>query len=223
MLDFAMLGGHGGVVAVRENTVPVRSVDQFRADAGTHFADFVAELDAAYAEFLEKTRDIAPRLETGTKASIIRDLAARRMREFCDRTKGAEFIRRGNLGVIGLANNWILRFKKVADGFKVAVSPTGASDQYNRNEVPASLGEVLLTEPPATCLYLAWAVPENAPHHIEKYIICNNGFGAVAWVIPLDEFSPPPPNRLPLDEPSEPGPDERRVRIKPDRKRKANG
>lgn len=202
--------------------MPVRNVDQFKADAGSHFADFAAELDAAYAEFLEKTRDIAPRLETRTKAGIVRDLAARRMREFCDRTKSAEFIRRGNLGVIGLANNWVLRLKKVADGFKVAVSPTRASEQYNRNEVPASLDGVLLAEPPATCLYLAWAVPENAPHRIEKYVICNNGFGAVAWVFPLDEFSPPPAEQLPFGKPSEPDPGERRVRIKADRKRKAN-
>ncbi len=202
--------------------MPVRSVDQFKADVGAHFADFVVELDAACAEFLEKTRDIAPRLETRTKAGIVRDLAARRMLEFCGRTKGAEFIRRGNLGVIGLANNWVLRLKKVADGFKVAVSPTGASEQYNRNELPASLNGTLLAEPPATCLYLAWAVPENAPHRIEKYVICNNGFGAVAWVLPLDEFSPPPAEQLPFGKPSEPDPGERRVRIKTDRKRKAN-
>lgn len=217
------MDGYHGFVAVRESAVPVRDVEQFKADAGTHFAAFVAELDAAYAEFLEQTRGIAPRLETRTKASIVRDLAARRMREFCDRTKGAEFIRRGNLGVIGLANNWVLRLKKVADGFKVAVSPTGASEAYNRNEVPASLDSALLPNPPATCLYLGWAVPENAPHRIEKYVICNNAFGAVAWVLPLDEFSPPPAEQLPFGKPSESDPGERRVRIKANRKQKANG
>ncbi len=203
--------------------MPVRSVDQFKADAAAHFAAIVAELDAAYSEFSEKLHDMAPRLEPGTKAGIVRDLAARRMREFCGRTKGAEFIRKGNLGVVGLENNWVLRLKKVANGFKVAVSPTGASQDYNRNEVPASLDGALLPEPPATCLYLGWAVPENAPHRIEKYVICDDGFGAVAWVLPLDEFSPPPAEQLPLGKPDEPDPGERRVRIKADRKRKANG
>lgn len=223
LLEFAMLDRYYGFVAVRESAVPVRSVDQFRADAGAHFEAFGAELDAAYAEFLQETRGIAPRLEARTKAGIIRDLAARRMREFCDRTKGAEFIRKGNLGVIGLANNWVLRLKKVADGFKVAVSPTGASEEYNRNEVPASLDAALLPEPPATCLYLAWAVPENAPHRIEKYVVCNNGFGAVAWVLPLDDFSLPPAEQLPFGKPDDPEPGRGRVRIKADRKRKANG
>jgi hypothetical protein len=217
-----MVTGYRGFVPVRESAVPVRSLDQFKAHAGIHLAAFVAELDAAYAEFLERTRDMAPRLETGTKAGIVRDLAARRMREFCDRTKGAEFIRKGNLGVVGLENNWIVRLKKVANGFKVAVSPTGASAAYNRNEVPVSLDGALLPVPPATCLYLGWAVPENAPHRIQKYIICNNGFGAVDWVLPLDEYSPPPAETLPFDKPIEPEPGERRVRVRADRKRKAN-
>ncbi|MBV9735663.1 MAG: hypothetical protein JO209_07110 [Acidisphaera sp.] len=203
--------------------MPVRSHNEFLADFKTHLHIFVDELDAAYAEYREKTRELAPKLESRTKAGIIRDLAARRMREVCEKTKGAQFIRRGNLGVVGWVNNWILRPKKLADGFKVAVSPTSASRAYNRNEVPASLSGALLSEPPATCLYLGWIIPENAPERIAKYVVCNNQFGEIAWVHPLDEDSPPPAQRLPIERPPQPGDDTRRVRVRVGAGRKANG
>ena len=200
-----------------------RTRDAFLTEFAPHLPVFADELDAAYVEYREKTRDLAHKLETGTKAGIIRDLAVRRMRELCDRTSGAHFIRRGNLGVVGWANNWLLRPKKLRDGFKVAVSPTTASAAYNRNELPASLVGILLSEPAATCLYLGWVIPENAPERIAKYVVCNNEFGEVAWVFPLDDHSPAPEMALDLGTPLQPDDGGRRVRVRADAKRKANG
>ena len=130
-----------------------RSLDDAEVDLSRFYQPFVDELDAAFAEFREVTRQIAPRLHSRTQASIIRDRTVRRMREWCDRTSGAEFIVKGQLGVVGLVNNWVVRIKKMNRGFKVAVSRTEASEAYDRNEVPSAIAN-LFQDPPATCLYL---------------------------------------------------------------------
>lgn len=200
-----------------ERKVAWRSLDDAEADLSQFYQSFVDELDAAFAEFREETRRIAPRLHPRTQAEIIRDLTVRRMREWCDRTGGAEFIAKGQLGVIGLVNNWIVRVKKMNLGFKVAVSPTEASEAYDRNEVPASI-EGLFQQPPATCLYLAWFVPENAPTRIGKFLICNDERGSRSWVRALDDGSVPPPAELDLGHPPLPPPtppaEPRRVRVR---------
>lgn len=209
--------GNFGVPAV-----PYRTLEQAMMDLPPFFEAFAAELDAAHAEFREKGRELLPRLGNSAKASCIRDIAVRRMIEMCDRVPGAHYIQKGQLGVIGLSNNWIVRIKKLR-GFSVSVSPTFASDDYNRNAVPKSLQGVLFQAPPATCIYLGWSIPENAPHMIEKYLVCNNSYAEVAWVIPLDSYSRPPAEDLfgPSTPPPEGEP--RRVRIKEGGRRKADG
>ena len=202
--------------------MPYRDIDQAKLDLTPFFAPFAAELDAAHAEFREKARDLLPKLEPRTQASMIRDVALRRMIEMCDREPGAQYIRKGQLGVIGLTNNWVVRIKKISLAFRVAVSKTNASYAYDINEVPASLQGVLLQAPPATCIYLGWAVPENAPHKIEKYLICNNPSGDLGWVIPLDIYSTAPPDQLFGPVPQLPGGEPKRVRIKEGGRRKAN-
>ncbi|MDR3532391.1 MAG: hypothetical protein P4L90_17795, partial [Rhodopila sp.] len=148
-------------------------MDEAEADLAHFYQPIVDELDAAFAEFREETRRIAHRLHPRTQAGIIRDLTVRRMREWCDRTKGAAFITKGQLGVVGLSNNWVMRVKKMNMAFKVAVSRTNASEAFDRNEVPDSISD-LFQESPATCIYLAWFVPENAPTRIGKFLICND-------------------------------------------------
>ncbi|MBF0304444.1 MAG: hypothetical protein HQL41_02165 [Alphaproteobacteria bacterium] len=199
-----------------------RSGDDARRDLGPHFPELARLLDEAYREFLEKTREFAHKLETGTKASIIRDLSLRRLREYCDTAPGAHFFKKGNLSLICFNNNWVLRIKQLRSGFKVAVSPTGSSKAYDRNELPTSMASLLPTEPPATCLYLGWAVPENAPSRIQKFVVCNNEFRELDWALPLDEDGPTPPERLPLPEPPEPPAERNRVRVKEEKKRRAN-
>jgi hypothetical protein len=180
-------------------------------------------MNAAFAEYLEETRRIAPRLHLRTQAAIYRDLTIRRMREWCDRTPGAEFISRGATGCDRPSNKWILRVKKMGPGFRVAVSPTTASEAYDRNEVPDSLGPDLFQEAPATCLYLSWFMPENAPTRIGKFLICNDEQGARSWVRALDEGSMPPPQEFNFGPPPPSPPDERRrVRIRDERQRKTN-
>lgn len=169
-------------------------------------------------------RRLLPKLEPRTQASMIRDVAVRRMVELCDRIPGAHFIRCGQLGVVGLSNNWVVRLKRLSRAFKVAVSPTGASRAYDRNEAPPFLQGILLQAPPATCIYLGWIVPENTPNRIEKYLVCNSHVGEVAWVIPLDSFSPGPQEQLfgPVTQPPGGDPPPRRVRVKEGARRKAN-
>ncbi len=102
-----------------------RSLEEADADSAAYYASFVEEMDAAFAEYREETRRIAPRLHARTQAGIIRDLAVRRMREWCDRTPGATFISRGQLSVIGLVNRWVVRIKRTRSDFRVAVRPCG--------------------------------------------------------------------------------------------------
>jgi len=203
--------------------MPFRPIDQATLDLQPYFEDIVRHMDEAHAFFLEEARKLAPHLGAGTKAAVIRDLIIRRMREFCEERAGAQLIKKGNLAVIGLLNNWVVRVKQLRGDFTVAVSPTGASHEYDRNEVPESLKGELPFEPPATCIYLGWTVPENAPERIEKFLVCNRQNGSVGWVIPLDDYSTPPPAALDLPDPSQPPPgEERRVRVRAERRRKSN-
>jgi hypothetical protein len=199
-----------------------RSGDDARRDFGPHFSALARVLDDSYDEFLEKTREFAHKLENGTKASIIRDFSVRRLREYCDSATGAHFFKKGNLSLIGFNNNWVVRIKQLRNGFKVAVSPTDSSRAYDRNELPTSMESLLPNVPPATCLYLGWTVPENAPSRVEKFLVCNNEFRELDWALPLDADGDMPPERLPLPEPPEPPAERSRVRVKNEKKRRAN-
>lgn len=202
-----------------------RPADQAMTDLSEYFTPLGKLIDAAHHEFIEQCREIAHKLEMRSRASIYRDLIVRKLREFCDETPGVTFISKRQLRIVGLKNNWIIRVKRLRSGFTVAVSPTIASRQYDANEVPDALVDLLPNNPPATCLYLGWSVPENAPSSILKFLVCNDERREFAWAIPLGSDEPPAPSvveELPFP-PS--GPDEgprRRVRIRRAATRKAD-
>jgi hypothetical protein len=203
--------------------LPIRTADQARGDLAHHLAPLGALMDAAHQEFQAECRKIAHKLDSSSRASIYRDLIVRNLRGYCEETTGATTHKKGQLTLVGLENNWLLRVKKLRQGFAVSVSPTNASREYDANQVPASHQGVLPQMPPATCLYFGWNVAENAPGSINKFLVCNDERRQLAWAIPLDDFGIPPATTqdLPLT-PKAPTDEPRRVRVKASTARKAN-
>jgi hypothetical protein len=205
-----------------EDAVTVRTMDQAKEDLALHLKPLGALMDAAHAEFQNECRSIAHKLDARSRASIYRDLIIRNLREYCDETPGATTHRKGQLTLVGLENNWLLRVKRLRQGFAVAVSPTHASRDYDANQVPASMIDLFPADVGATCIYFGWSVAENAPGSISKFLVCNDENRQMAWALPLDESDSPPPAvvDLPLEPsaPSEPP----RVRVKGAPKRKVN-
>ena len=201
--------------------MPIRTIDEARVDLATHIDGLGALLDAAHQEFREKCREIAPVLDMRSRASIYRDIIVKGLREYCDATSKATFLRRGQLCLAGLENKYVLRAKRLRNGFSVGVSKTVASETYDANEVPESVVDLLPADSVTTCLYLGWAVSENAPNEISKYLVCNDGDRHLAWAIPLggDDGSVAV-QELPLA--PTPAGDVPRVRVKGAPKRKAN-
>ncbi|MDB5652468.1 MAG: hypothetical protein JWQ94_81 [Tardiphaga sp.] len=187
---------------------------------GPHAADIVAIVEDAHRQYIGTCREILHSLEQRTKAGLVRDLIVDRLRGWADATAGVQFFRQGNLSWIGFDSNWIARVKLLDDKFAVGVSPTEASDQYNRNNLPASIERTLLVEDdPATLLYLGWRVTENAPMKPDVAFVCNNEFGEPAWVWSLQGSEPTPGLALPEPvAPDVPGEGERRIRIKAQKK-----
>lgn len=203
--------------------MPIRTEDQAKVELEPHFMALRELVAEAHADFREQCRNIAHVLELGTRAAIYRDLIVRKLRAYCDVTTGAQFLRKDQLCLVGLENNWLVRVKRLRNGFAVGVSPTLASEQYDANELPDYAISLLPDAPAATLLYLGWAVPENAPGEIESYLVCNDGNRAVLWAIKLSD---PAPSRgiqepLPIDDGGNEEP--RRVTLKGSAKRRANG
>jgi hypothetical protein len=77
---------------------------------------------------------------------MISNLIVSKLRAWADSTSGVQFVKDGNLRWIGFKNNWIVRVKMLDDRNFVGVSPTDASDQYNRNTIPESIKTHLLED-----------------------------------------------------------------------------
>lgn len=199
--------------------MPVRPIDAAQAVIGPYVADIVAIVEASHREYIGTCGGILHALEQRTKAGLVRDLIVERLRAWADASDGVQFFREGNLSWVGFRNNWIARVKLLDDRFAVGVSPTEASDQYNRNNLPESIERALLEDEPATLLYLGWRTTENAPMRPDVAFVCNNQFGEPAWVWPLQGDEPPPGLELPAPiTPDAPGEGERRIRVKTQKK-----
>jgi hypothetical protein len=201
----------------------MRTIDDGRRELGPHLKALGELMDRAHEEFQRECRAVAHKLNARSRASIYRDLIVSNLREYCDNTPGATTHRKGQLMLVGIENNWLLRVKRLRQGFAVAVSPTQASRDYDANQIPASMQDMFPNNPPATCLYFGWSVAENAPDTISKFLVCNDENRELAWVLPLDDDASTPPLGtldLPLQPvaPSSP----KRVRVKAAPARKTN-
>lgn len=165
--------------------MPIRTAEEAAADIGHHFGGLRKLGLAVHKDFLEKCRLIAPVLNSSTRASIYRQIFVRMLHDYCDATAGAQLHRKNQLVLVGLANKYLLRVKKLRQGFTVGVSPTCASEDYDGNHLPGYAVDLYPEAPEATLLYLGWSVPENAPTEISLYLVCNDLNREVLWVIPI--------------------------------------
>jgi hypothetical protein len=167
--------------------VPIRSIEDAQAEIGHHFHGLGALGREVHADFLRDCRVIAPLMEARTRASLYRDMFIRKLRDYCDGTSGAHLYRKNQLVLVGLESRYALRVKRLCVGFSVGVSPTEASEQYDANEMPEYAAGLFPDAPEATLLYLGWSVPENAPHEISLYLVCNDSNRNVLWAIALSD------------------------------------
>jgi hypothetical protein len=167
--------------------VPIRSLEDAQAHIGHHFPGLGALGREVHTDFLRDCRIIAPVMEARTRASLYRDMFIRKLRDYCDNTKGAHMHRKNQLVLVGLENEFALRVKRLSVGFSVGVSPTRAAEQYDANEIPDYAAGLFPDAPEATLLYLGWSVPENAPHEISLYLVCNDSNRNVLWAIALSD------------------------------------
>lgn len=178
--------------------MPIRSVEHAQAEIGHHFAGLAALGREAHAFFLTECRTVAPLMESRTRASLYRDIIVRKLRDYCDATEGAHFLRKNQLKLVGLESRYAVRVKRLAVGFAVGVSPTHASQQYDANELPAYAADLFDDAPEATLLYFGWSVPENAPSEFKMYLVCNNSNRDVLWAIDLDDAGEDDGRGIPL-------------------------
>lgn len=148
------------------------------------------------------------------------------MRCWADKTNGVQYSQVGNLKWFGFQNHWICRIKHIDDRYLVGVSPTDASDEYDRNKVPEAISRNLISSDPATMLYIGWQVTENAPASPAVSLVCNNANGEPEWIWPFSGQGPGSQLVLPApDEPYDPPPGSGvRVKVKrvnPERKKKS--
>ncbi len=167
--------------------MPIRSVDDARAEIGHHFAGLAALGREVHADFTRECRTLAPIMESRTRASLYRDMFVRKLRDYCDATNGAHLHRKYQLVLVGLESRYALRVKRLSVGFSVGVSPTFASEQYDSNQLPEYAMGLFPEAPEATLLYLGWSVPENAPQEISIYLVCNDSNRNVLWAIALSD------------------------------------
>ena len=195
--------------------MPFRPLAEAQIVIETHTASLVAIIEDCHREYIRVCGSILHILEGGTKAGIVRDLIVGKLRGWADSTPGVQFFQKGNLSWVGFENSWIARVKMLDDRFHVGVSPTEASDQYNRNTIPDSVQGTLLEGEAASLLYLGWRTTENSPMTPEIALVCNNQYGEPGWVWPLRGAEPPPGLLLPIPDAPDTGDEgQKRIRVK---------
>lgn len=203
--------------------MPIRTAEQASREIGHHFSPIAALARLVHERFRQDGRELAPFLNSSTRAAVYRQIFIRYLRDYCDATGGAHLFRKGQLYLVGLENKYAFRVKQLSAGFSVSVSPTHASEQYDANEMPEYATDLWPESSQATLLYLGWSIPENAPMEISVYLICNDEQRNVAWAIPLEggDEGRGIQQPLPVDGDSPDGV-RIRVKVKPGNK-KANG
>lgn len=167
--------------------MPIRSVEDAKAEIGHHFSGLAALGREAHAFFVAECRTVAPFMEPRTRASLYRDIIVRKLRDYCDDTNGAYLYRKNQLTLVGLESQYALRVKRLAAGFSVGVSPTHASQEYDANRMPEYAASLFPDALDATLLYFGWSIPENAPGEFKMYLVCNDSNRNVVWAISLDD------------------------------------
>lgn len=179
--------------------MPIRSIAEARDVFVKYEADLLELSHAAYSKYLEKFGPMLSSLETSTKRKIVRDLLINEIWPWAEKTPRVQPFKRGNLKWIGFENNWVVKAKWLNDADGVGVSPTNASKQFDRNEIPEAIQKTLLEDIPATALYFGWRTNENTPTIPELSFVCNNSNSKPEWVWRLgDEHAPKPDVTLPL-------------------------
>ena len=202
----------------------IRTEAEARADLAKHLGPLDELFAAAHLRFREEARALAPTLNISTRASVYRDLILKQARAYADEGKnGAHLHKKDQLILLGLENKYLLRVKKLRKGFTVAVSPTEAAEHYDGQRLPDYASDLFTGCNDCTLLYLGWAIPENAPDQIARYLVCNDANRDPLWAIPLGEERPPASvdEQLPMEGGSGEAP--ARIRIKGADTKKANG
>lgn len=202
--------------------MPIRPIADAQSVFKPHADSLIECVNAGYDEVYERCGGALSMFETRTKRAMFRDAIVRSLRAWADITPGVQFFESGQLKWIGFANQWIVRVKAIDDKSAVAVSPTGASEAYDRNELPESIANTLHTDEPATMLYIGHKANENAPTAPEISLICNNANAKPEWIWSLTGSAPHPTLELPT--PTTTPPEAKpsvRVRLKGKSKKKA--
>lgn len=194
--------------------MPVRPQEHARIDLERHVPEIVDVVNAARDRYLREGAPMLHSLVGRTKCSLMRDLVVDGMRRWANGARGVQYFRAGNLEWFGFDNDWIVRVKHVDHGFSADVSPTVASDLYDRNVVPASIATTLHTDADPTTLYLGLWEPDVAPDELHVALVCPDVGDVPAWVWPLIGDGLPDVLPLPLPAPVEPTAPAVRVRLR---------
>lgn len=178
--------------------MPVRPIADAKEVFEPHVEALIQCVNSGYDNVYERCGPALSIFETRTKRSMFRDAIVRKLLDWADRTNGVHFFEKGQLRWVGFANQWIVRVKAIDERDSVAVSPTVASTDYNRNYIPKSIAETLHIEAPATMLYIGHRANENAPLNPEVSLICNNKNAKPEWIWPLTSDGPSTTLALPL-------------------------
>jgi len=199
--------------------MPIRTEAEARADLGRHLGPLDDLFEAAHHEFRENGRALAPTMCMTTRAMVYRGLILKQARAYADEGKnGVHLHKKDQLLLVCLEGKYLLRVKKLRQGFTVAVSPTSAGEHYDGQRLPDYASDIFPGCEHATLLYLGWTIPENAPDQIARYLVCNDTNREPLWAIPLGEGNPPVPTEqlLPMEGGSGDAP--ARIRIKASKK-----
>lgn len=204
--------------------MPIRTEAQARADLERHLDPLNDLFTAAHQEFRDKAQGIAHSLTMSARAIVYRDLILKQARAYADGgANGAHLHRKSQLLLLGLENRYLLRVKKLRQGFTVAVSPTRAAGHYDGNRLPDYATDMFPGCEDATLLYLGWMIPENAPDEIARFLVCNDTDRTLLWAIPLGEGKTAPPEQQELPMVGGPSDAPVKIRIKAAGQKKANG
>lgn len=202
--------------------MPIRTEAEAREDLRQHLAPLDGLFEAAHREFRENGRSLAPTMCLTTRAMVYRGLIWKHARAYAEEGKnGVHLHKKDQLLLIGLEGKYLLRVKKLRQGFSVAVSPTAASEHYDGQRLPDYAGDLFPGCEDATLLYLGWTIPENAPDQISRFLVCNDTSRELLRAIPLSEGGPSVPTEQLL--PMEGGAGNAPARIHIKGAKKANG
>lgn len=165
----------------------VRTKHYARISLARFDALFLEVVEAAWHDFQVEFADVRSHLRAGGQAAVIQNLMVRNARRVFDGVPGVTIIDDGQLFMVCVLDEWLVKFRKFREGLVVSTNRTQLALNF-AGQVPLE-GEYqlpLFVLDPLTHLHIGYTLNKTKTDAHSIHVVCPDGPGRNHWEFELE-------------------------------------